>query len=391
MIIKNTTIFDGVSEKLSEGDIRIVDGEIVEIGKVTSTDDQIVDGAGKFAIPGMIDAHFHAYGSSLHQLEMEAWPLSYMTALAAQRLSRALNRGFTAVRDVAGGDIGLGRAITEGLLNSPRYFYSGAALSQTGGHGDPNDPMLNVCMHNPLTVEVVDGADAIRQAVRSRIHHGASVIKIFTSGGVVSLTDPIRIPQYSAEEVRAATEEAGRRGLFVAAHAYSPEAIIHSVTNGVKTIEHANLLDADAAKAMAKHEAFMVPTLATYDAMSRRGKEIGMPEVSLKKNAEVLDSGKGAVEIAKKAGVAIGFGTDLMGQLETEQLNGLRLQSEVMTPLELLRSFTSTNSQILQRPDLGHLKVGAKGDLILLPRNPLTDVSSLWDQNRTIVQAGILV
>lgn len=391
MIIKNATIFDGISEQLIEGDIRIVNGEIVEIGKVSASDEQVIDAAGKYVIPGMIDAHFHAYGSSLHQLEMEAWPLSYMAALASQRLSRALSRGFTTVRDVAGGDIGLGRAIEQGLFKSPRYFYSGAALSQTGGHGDPNDPMLDVCIHNHYTVAVVDGPDAIRQAVRARIHHGASVIKIFTSGGVVSLTDPIRIPQYTSEEVRAATDEAARRGIYVAAHAYSPEAIIHSVTNGVRTIEHANLLDEESAKAMAKHNAFMVPTLAAYDAMARRGKEIGMPEVSLQKNSEVLDSGKGAIEIAKKAGVAVGFGSDLMGELESEQLNGLRLQSEVMTPLELLRSFTSTNSTILQRPDLGHLRVGAKGDLVILPRNPLTDVSALWDGDRTIVQAGVLV
>lgn len=390
MIIKNATIFDGHSDSLIEGDLRIVDGQVVEIGKVTASDDQVIDASGKYVIPGMIDAHFHAYGASLHSSEMEGWPMSYLAAKAAQRLANAVGRGFTSVRDVAGGDIGLGRAIEQGLLKAPRYFYSGAGLSQTGGHGDPRDPMIDVCIHHARTVEVVDGVDAIRAKVRERIHNGASVIKIFTSGGVVSLTDPIRIPQYTSEEVRAATDEAARRGIYVAAHAYSPEAIIHSVTNGVRTIEHANLLDAESAKAMAKHGAYMVPTLATYEAMTRRGREIGMPEVSLQKNAEVFASGKGAVDIAKKAGVKIGFGTDLMGELESEQLNGLRLMSEVMTPLELLRAITSTNAEILQRPDLGRLGVGSAGDAIVLPRNPLTDPSALWDDNRTIIKSGVV-
>lgn len=391
MIIKNATIFDGHSEKLNEGDIRIVDGQVVELGKVAASDDQIIDAAGKFVIPGMIDAHFHAYGASLHSQEMEGWPMSYLAAKASQRLANALSRGFTSVRDVAGGDIGLGRAIEQGLIKAPRYFYSGAGLSQTGGHGDPRDPMIDVCIHHARTVEVVDGIDAIRAAVRERIHNGASVIKIFTSGGVVSLTDPIRIPQYTAEEVRAATDEAARRGIYVAAHAYSPEAIIHSVTNGVRTIEHANLLDNESAKAMAKHNAYMVPTLATYEAMTRFGRDIGMPEVSLQKNAEVFASGKDAVDIAKKNGVKIGFGTDLMGELEREQLNGLRLMSDVMTPLELLRAVTSTNAEILQRADLGRVSVGSAGDLILLPRNPLVDVSALWDDNRTIIKSGVVI
>ena len=207
---------------------------------------------------------------------------------------------------MAGGDPGLASAIAEGRLPSPRYLYTGPALSQTGGHGDPrsvDEADCGCAVIGGIGSEVVDGVDALRTAVRDRFRRGAHAIKIMASGGVMSLTDPIRVPQYSAEEIRAVADEATRRGTYVAAHAYSPEAIAHAVTNGVHSIEHGNLLDEATAELMAERGAVLVPTLATYDAMGRRGVEIGMNPISLAKNAEVLDSGKRAIELARAAGV----------------------------------------------------------------------------------------
>jgi imidazolonepropionase-like amidohydrolase len=209
-----------------------------------------------------------------------------------------------------------------------------------------------------------------------------------TSGGVMSLSDPIRIPQYSAEEIRAATDEAGRRGSYVAAHAYSPEAIRHSVANGVRSIEHGNLMDPETAALMASHGAFLVPTLAAYDAIARRGKEVGLAPVSAEKNLEVLDAGAKAVALARAAGVQVGFGTDLMGELEDEQLHGIRLQVEVDGPLDALRSITSVNADLIGRPDLGRVKVGAVADLLLLDGNPFDTPALLWGDHRTVIQAG---
>jgi imidazolonepropionase-like amidohydrolase len=241
--------------------------------------------------------------------------------------------------------------------------------------------------------EVVDGIDALRRAVRERFRAGAHAIKIMTSGGVMSPTDPLRIPQYSAEEVRAVTEEAKRRGSYVAAHAYSPEAIVHSVENGVRTIEHGNLLDAETAEVMRRHDAYLVPTLAAYDAIDRRGAELGMAEVSRQKNREVLDSGQRAVEIARAAGVRIGFGTDLMGPLDADQLEGLRLQVEADGVVNTLRSATSVNAAILGRDDLGAIRSGAQGDLVVLSGNPFEDASVLWSDKgrRVVVQGGKVV
>jgi len=302
--VTNARIFDGHAADLTEADIRIEDGRIVAIGRDLAEDGPVIDAQDRVVTPGFIDNHFHAYGISLNMMQMEASKTSYVALLGAQRLRRALARGFTTVRDVAGGDIGLSRAIAEGLIEAPHYYYTGPALSQTGGHGDPRDAHLDMCCCGSHGTEVVDGVDALRVAVRDRLRTGAHAIKIMASGGVVSLTDPIRIPQYSPEEIRVVVEEAGRRGSYVAAHAYSPESIVHAVTNGVRSIEHGNLLDNETAQLMAEREAVLVPTLVTYLAMSERGRDMGMAEVALRKNTEVLEAGKNAIELAAAAGVA---------------------------------------------------------------------------------------
>jgi len=393
MTIKNAQIFDGVSEQLLEGDIRIEDGRIVEIGAKVNADLPIIDAKGSVVSPGLIDNHFHAYGSALNMLELDGRPLSLIALESIDRLSGALRRGFTTVRDVAGGDIGLAMAIDKELIASPRYFYTGAALSQTGGHGDARPNHLDICCHGSHSVEVVDGVDNLRKAARDRFFKGAHAIKIMTSGGVISPTDPIRIPQYSAEEIRAVVDEARRRGSYVAAHSYSPEAIIHSVENGVRTIEHGNLLDKESAEAMAKHGAYLVPTLAAYDAMARRGDEIQLSEVGKAKNAEVLDAGVKAIEIAHNHKIKIGFGSDLMGDLHNDQLQGIRLQHEVQSVFELLKSLTSVNAEILQMQDVGVIKVGAYGDLLILGGNPFEKPNLLWseNENRKVIFNGSLI
>jgi imidazolonepropionase-like amidohydrolase len=391
LTITNALIFDGESADLVEGSIRVADGEVVEIGGSTISGDAVIDARGAVVAPGLIDAHFHAYGIELDMLKLEGSPLSYVALAASHRLGAALRRGFTTVRDVAGGDAGLARAIGQGLLASPRYLFTGPALSQTGGHGDPRPGDLDVCACNNHATEVVDGVDALRVAVRERLRRGAHAIKIMTSGGVVSLTDPIRIPQYSPEEVRAVAEEATRRGTYVAAHAYSPEAIIHSVTNGVRSIEHGNLLDEEAAAVMAEHDAFLVPTLVAYDAMNRRGAQINMSPIAQQKNSEVLSAGKKAIEIARAAGVRIGFGSDLMGELENDQLQGLRLQAEVEGVLQVLRSATSVNAELIGRSDLGRIAVGAQADLLIFDGDPFDTPSLLWEAagRRVVIQSGL--
>lgn len=393
LLLRNAALLDPETGEYTEGDLRCADGRIAETGAGLSAPDDVrtEDLRGAVVLPGLIDAHVHVTASTADLGTLPSSSPSYVAAHSMPIMGEMLDRGFTTVRDASGADYGLADAQAEGLFRGPRLLFCGRALSQTGGHGDPRGTDSDFCGCHEFMNEVVDGVDALRQAVRDRFRRGAHAIKIMASGGVVSLTDPIRIPQYSPEEVRAVTEEAKRRGSYVAAHAYSPEAIRHAVENGVRSVEHGNLLDAATAALMAGHEAFLVPTLAAYDAMDRRGAELGMPAVSQQKNREVLASGRDAVELARAAGVRIGFGTDLMGVLEDEQLNGLRLQVEVLGPLAALRSATATNAELLRRPDLGRIAAGCAADLLLLDGDPFTDPALLWSGKRTVVQAGAVV
>lgn len=388
--VVNAAVWDG--DGFRDGPVHMTDGVVVGIGE-GGTGERVLDARGGFVVPGLIDAHFHAYAVGI---DLESMPssMSYIALAAARRLRRALHRGFTTVRDVAGGDIGLSRAIEHGFIESPRYLFTGRALSQTGGHGDARNPEEPAaCCGTTHISEVVDGPDALRKSVRERLRTGAHAIKIMTSGGVISPSDPLRVPQYSAEEILAVTAEACRQGSYVAAHAYSPEAISHAVVNGVRTIEHGNLLDTESAALMAARGAYLVPTLAAYDAMNRRGAELGLSEVAQAKNCEVLTAGREAIGVAQQAGVKIGWGSDLMGPLENDQLRGLELQAEVMTPFELITSVTSVNAEILGRPDLGTISIGAVADLLVLPGNPIEDPALLWTQRtgRAVVSRGQVV
>jgi imidazolonepropionase-like amidohydrolase len=397
LVVTDARVFDGHAAELVSASVHAVGGRIARLGDPDDTGgaptEAVVDARGRTLTPGFIDAHCHAYGIGLDMARTEATPLSYVALKARQRLERALCRGFTTIRDVAGGDPGLARAVDEGLVVGPRYLYTGPALSQTGGHADPRPEDSDASFCCGHTAEVVDGVDAVRAAVRDRFRRGAHAIKLMTSGGVISPTDPLRIPQYSAEEVAAACEEATRRGSYVAAHAYSPEAIVHSVRNGVRSIEHGNLLDDATARTMVEHDAFLVPTLITYDAMARRADEVGLSATGRAKNEQVLHAGQHAVELARAAGVRIGFGTDLMGDLEDDQLLGFRPQVEADGVLDTLRAATSVNADLLQRDDLGRIAPGMAADLVLLDGDPFEDPSVLWDaaRPRTVVRAGAVV
>ena len=387
----NGLVFDGVSPSPEEHPVHIEGGAVVGLDGRPPDGARIIDAGGRLVTPGLIDAHFHAYGIDFEMMALESLPMSYVAHKAARRLDATLQRGFTTVRDVSGGDIGLHMALEEGLIRGPRYLYTGPGLTQTGGHGDPRPAHIFVEHSCGYLSEVVDGVDNLRRAVRERIRTGAHAIKIFASGGVMSPTDPILQVQYDADEVRAVCAEAARLDSYVAAHAYSPEAIIHAVANGVRTIEHGNLLDADAAMLMAERGAYLVPTLIAYEAMKRRGEDLGQPPESRRKNFEVIEAGIASLEIARDAGVRIGMGTDLIGDLEDEQLLDFRIRCEVEEVGEVLRSATSVNAAIIRRSDLGVIKVGATADLVVLGGNPFETPEVLWDSARMVVKSGKVV
>lgn len=394
LTLRNGRFLDPATGEVTEGDFSAEHGVITELGELSgSSGSHDVDLAGSTVVPGLIDAHLHAYAHAIGGMALETRTLSYVAINATNRLGDSLRRGFTTVRDVAGGDLGLQQAIDAGLVTGPRYLFTGQALSQTGGHADVREAGYDACFTHGHIGEIVDGVDAVRRAVRERFRTGAHCIKIMASGGVVSPTDPLKILQYSPEEIRAAADEATRRRSYVAAHAYTGEAVIHAVSNGVLSVEHGNLIDEQAARVMAEHGAYLVPTLAAYDAMRRRGPEVGLPEVGQAKNAEVLEAGRGAVELAMKAGVKVGWGSDLMGDLEDDQLRGIALQAEAQEPADLLRSLTTVNAELIGQPELATFEIGTPADLLVLAEDPVGSPEVLWDASRprAVVKAGRIV
>jgi len=225
---------------------------------------------------------------------------------------------------------------------------------------------------------IADGVGEVRRAAREQIRNGAHQIKVMAGGGVSSPTDPIDGTQYSLEELRAICEEAEAANTYVMAHAYSPRAIIRAVQSGVRSIEHGNLIDASAAREMARHDAFFVATLVTYDSLFREGAALGWPQAMLDKLDRVKDRGLESLRIAQAEGVQIGFGTDLLGPMHDDQSNEFLLRAQVLSPIEVLQSATSVNARILRKEgQLGVLARGAVADLIVLDGDPSEDLTLL--------------
>ena len=359
-----------------------------------------VDARGLVLMPGLIDAHVHAALTTLDFGALAQRPPTRVGIESKQVLEGMLRRGFTTVRDAGGLDRGMQEALEAGLVRGPRVLRSGRVLSQTGGHGDTRPPgdahHLCAChIESTSFAHVADGPDAVRRAVREELKDGAHQVKVMAGGGVATPRDPIDMVQYTAAEIRAAVEEAASRRTYAFAHAYVPDAIVQAVEAGVRSIEHGNLLDRHSAAVMAAHGTYLVPTLVVYEQLAVLGRTWGFPEANLAKLEEVRAAGARAVALALEAGVRVGFGTDLIGELHDAQSRELLLRAEVQSPLEVLRSATLVNAELIGRAgELGVVAPGAYADLLLVDGDPLADLSVLTRTEETlrmVVRSGEVV
>ena len=393
IVFEGCRVFDGVSAETRENTSVVVeDGRIKEVadGAVRApADAERVACAGRTLMPGLIDAHFHALLVELTVPPLDDMPASLLYQLARRSLEGALSRGFTTVRDAGGADLGLAMAVERGLIAGPRIFFSGRGLSQTGGHGDRRsqtrfEPCGCAAYHGPVT-QVADGVDAVRKAAREELRKGATQIKMMVSGGVLSPTDPLWMDQYSDEEIRVGVEEAATRRTYVMAHAHTTNAARRCAELGVRSIEHGTQIDAEAAEAVAAAGAFVVPTLVTIFAMIESGAELGLPKVYADKLQGLGDDGLRSLEVCQAAGVPMGFGTDLLGPLQDRQSQEFLIRSEVLAPVDVLRSATSINAALVQRPgELGTIAPGAVADILVVDGDPLGDLGLLQEQGRHI-------
>jgi imidazolonepropionase-like amidohydrolase len=361
--------------------VRIEKGVIVSVGARTPGVAVTHDLGDVTLLPGLIDSHTHLVGSeeeTPYDALRETPARAAIEGVANAR--KTLAAGFTTVRDLGGSDfadVALRDAIAAGHVPGPRMLVATKSLSATGGHGDRNDIPFDIVVQRYSAI--ADGPDEIRRKVRENVKYGADWIKVLATGGVGSAgTDP-RNADYTEEELRAAVEAAGAKGRDVAAHAHGTEGILRAARAGVRSIEHASMLD-DAAIAVLKEKGtFIVSNPQTNAYMLERGAAGGYQDYQLRKSRDMYELKKESLRKAIKAGVPVAYGTD--AGVQPHGLNGRQLAMYVeagMTPLEALRSATLVAARLLrQEQRLGRLEPGFVGDVIAVKGNPLEDVRTV--------------
>jgi len=401
ILFKNAYLLDPSADELRGGMSVLVEGELVrEVSAkpIKAPKALVVDCKGRTLMPGLIDCHVHALLSEVNIRYLEAIPLTLMTARAATLLQAMIDRGFTTVRDTGGSDWGLRDAVAQGLLPGPRMFIAGRAIGPTGGHSDArrrtdvHKHACHCCNAMLFCLEIADGADAVRAAAREQLRQGVDQVKIMVSGGVASPYDPLDSRQFTLDEISAAVEEAHAFGRYAQAHAYTPDAITRAVSQGVRTIEHGNLIDEPSAKLMKQKGTYLIANLVAYYAMRERAKEFGMTADMLAKNDLVIDGGLKSLEICKRHGIKVGYGSDLLGQLQVDQSREFLLRREVLSPIEIIRQATIVGAEIVRMPGkLGVVKPGAFADILVVDGDPIRKLELLTGQGEhlsVIMKAG---
>lgn len=402
VLIQNVVIFDGKNPKTITGNVYIEDNIIRKVSAqpiVVGDDVEVIDGQGKFLMPGLIDAHWHAYLVANTMVDLLTAHASYTQLRAGEEAGKTLLRGFTTIRDAGGPVFGLKRAIDEGTLWGPRIYPSGAIISETGGHGDfrmvydipePFDCCGLTHTEKIGAALIADGVDAVIVASRNNLRLGASQIKLMAGGGVSSLYDQLEDVQYFEDEIHAAVMAAQDAGTYVMVHVYVPEAIRRAIKAGVKSIEHGQLIDEPTMKLIAEKGVW----LSMQPFIGEGGNHYTTP--AQKEKHELVSQGTDAAyRMAKKYGVKLAWGTDLLfnpANAKNQNLNIVKM-TRWFSNYEILKMITYDNAELLalsgrRNPypgKLGMIQEGALADLIVVSGNALDDVSVLTDPDKNML------
>jgi imidazolonepropionase-like amidohydrolase len=352
-----------------------------------------IDAGGGTILPGFIDTHVHLILEGVNIARDLTTPFSLRFYESVARMRRTLDAGITTVRDAGGADTGLKQAVENGIVPGPRMQISITMLTITGGHGDgwmrSGDAFHLFPAYPGFPDGRCDGVEGVRLKVREVLRAGAEVIKIASTGGVLSPTDHPEFTQFSPEELEVIVREASyRRGVKVMAHAQGSEGVKNALRAGIHSIEHGIFLDAEAIELLLKRGAFLVPTLLAPLAVLEIGEKGGMPEYGLVKAREVVEIHSDSISRAHKAGVKIAMGTDAGVMPHGTNLRELGLMVNIgMTPMQAIVATTKVAAECLGWEDrVGTLQSGKFADIVISKTNPLVDIRSLENpDNITVV------
>lgn len=384
-------VFDG--ESMGTADVVVEDGRFLQIGQDLDGDEAI-DCRGRTVLPGLFDTHVHLALNNIDLWRIVQTPFSYRFFESTHNLAATVRAGITTVRDAGGADLGMKQAVDDGLVPGPRMQISLAMLSQTGGHGDPWLPsggMVDLLPPYPgMPDTLVDGCDEMRKKVRELVRAGADVIKVATSGGVLSPRDNPTHAHFSLEELQTLVAEASAAGIWVMAHAQATEGIKNAIRAGIRSIEHGIYLDDEAIGMMLERGTYLVPTLIAPRGVTmavEAGAQI--PEASIRKAEEVVEVHRESFRLAVEAGVKVAMGTDSGVTPHGANLMELSLMVDGgMTPLEALTATTKTAAELMGVDgELGMIAEGKTADLVIAGGDPF-EFDTLGQRVEQVWMAG---
>jgi imidazolonepropionase-like amidohydrolase len=395
-LLRGGRVFDGTGSPPAEADLVVEDGRILDVGPGLDGDEAVEVG-GRYLLPGLFDCHTHVTITNVNLLGMLQSPFSYRFFETVRNLAATLRVGITTVRDAAGADAGVRQAVADGLVQGPRLQISVTLLSQTGGHGDGwfrSGQVLNFWPTYPgMPDGLVDGPEAMRRKVRELVRAGADVIKVATSGGVLSPTDDPRHAHFRDDELAALVTEAAAAGRWVMAHAQGSDGIKAAVRAGVRSIEHGIYLDDEAIGLMLDRGAWLVPTLvAPRGVLAAAEAGLPIPAAAQRKAVEVSEAHADSFRRAVAAEVKVAMGTDSGVTPHGRNLAELELMAKGgMTPAQVLAATTSVAADLLGLSDeLGTLEPGKRADVVVVDGDPF-ELATLGDRIAAVVKDGRLV
>jgi imidazolonepropionase-like amidohydrolase len=392
-VFRGGSVFDGTGADPAPAEVVVEDGRIVEVGSGLDGD-EVVETAGGTLLPGLFDTHVHVVFSHVDAWKMANTPFSYVFYEAARNLRDTLRIGITSIRDAGGADLGIKQAVADGLIPGPRMQISLAMVSQTGGHAD--DWLVSgiripiMAEHPGVPSGIADGPDEVRRKVRELHAMGADVVKVATSGGVLSPRDDPRHAHFRPAELEVLVEEATAAGMFVMAHAQGADGIKNAVRAGIRSIEHGIFLDDEGIELMLRAGTWLVPTLvAPQGVLDAADAGVSFSPGVIEKATAVVEIHREAVRRAIEAGVRVAMGTDSGVTPHGRNLRELSLMAGLgMSPAAVLEATTRSAAQLLGVDDeLGTIEPGKIADLVLVEGDPY-ELDTLAERIRGVWVGG---